>query len=75
MTDRYLTLAQTARRAAMCERTLLKAGADPAWVAKQLGHSNVATTLKIYAHYVPGRKVVTAQILDGQLRNLKQEES
>jgi integrase len=45
---------------------MLAAGADPAWVARQLGHSSPLVTLRIYAHYVPGSKRVSAEVLDGQ---------
>jgi integrase len=44
---------------------MLAAGADPAYVAQQLGHANVATLLRVYAHFVPGSKRVGAEILDG----------
>jgi len=45
---------------------MLAAGADPAWVARQLGHSSSLTTLGIYAHWVPGSKRVSAEVLDGK---------
>ncbi len=35
--------------------TLLMAGADPKSVSEQMGHSDVATTLRIYGHVIPGR--------------------
>jgi integrase len=43
---------------------MLAAGADLAYVSSQLGHSNPATTLKIYAHWVPGVRRVTTAVLD-----------
>ena len=43
---------------------MLSAGADLAYVSSQLGHSNPATTLKIYAHWVPGVRRVTTAVLD-----------
>lgn len=39
---------------------------DPAWVARQLGHSSPLVTLRIYAHWVPGSKRVSADVLDGK---------
>lgn len=35
--------------------TLLMAGADPKSVSEQMGHSDVAITLRIYGHVIPGR--------------------
>jgi integrase len=43
---------------------MLSAGADLAYVSAQLGHSNPATTLRIYAHWVPGTRRVTTAVLD-----------
>jgi integrase len=43
---------------------MLAAGADLAYVSAQLGHANPATTLRIYAHWVPGTRRVTTSILD-----------
>jgi hypothetical protein len=43
---------------------MLAAGADLAYVSSQLGHSNPATTLKIYAHWVPGMRRVTSAVFD-----------
>jgi hypothetical protein len=43
---------------------MLAAGADPAWVARQLGHSSPLVTLRIYAHWVPGSKRVSAEVMD-----------
>ena len=45
---------------------MLAAGAGPAWVARQLGHSSPLITLRIYAHWVPGSKRVSADVLDGK---------
>ena len=42
----------------------LSAGADLAYVSAQLGHANPATTLRIYAHWVPGTRRVTTSVLD-----------
>ena len=54
---------------------MLAAGADLAYVSSQLGHSNPATTLKIYAHWVPGVRRVTAAVLDGKDANKMQMEA
>lgn len=35
--------------------TLLMAGADPKSVSEQMGHADVAITLRIYGHVIPGR--------------------
>ncbi len=43
---------------------MLSAGANPSWVAAQLGHKDAETTLRIYAHVVRGVKKVSAEILD-----------
>lgn len=32
---------------------LLSAGEDPAWVARQLGHTNPAFTMRVYARWIP----------------------
>ena len=45
---------------------MLAAGVDLAYVSAQLGHANPATTLRIYAHWVPGTRRVTTSILDRQ---------
>ncbi len=42
----------------------LAAGADIAWVSKQLGHSSPAVTLAIYSHFIPGRKPQGINALD-----------
>jgi len=46
---------------------MLAAGADLAYVSAQLGHANPSTTLRIYAHWVPGTRRVTTSILDRQI--------
>lgn len=46
---------------------MLAAGADPAWISRQLGHSSPLTTLRIYAHWVPGRRRITSEVLDEHL--------
>ncbi len=48
---------------------MLAAGADLAYVSAQLGHSNPATTLKIYAHWVPGTRRTTAAVFDTKSEN------
>jgi integrase len=54
---------------------MLAAGADLAYVSSQLGHSNPATTLRIYGHWVPGVRRVTAAVLDGKNANKMQMEA
>lgn len=54
---------------------MLAAGADLAYVATQLGHSSPAVTLRIYTHYVPGSRRVTAAILDRKNANEMQTEA
>jgi integrase len=49
---------------------MLAAGADLAYVSAQLGHANPATTLRIYAHWVPGTRRVTTSILDRQIASM-----
>jgi hypothetical protein len=43
---------------------MLAAGADLACVSAQLGQANPATTLKIYAHWMPGTRRITTPVLD-----------
>jgi len=33
---------------------MLMRGADPRWVQRQLGHESLTTTLRYYAHWIPG---------------------
>lgn len=40
---------------------LLLSGVDPKTVAERLGHADVATTLRIYAHVLPGRDAAAAK--------------
>ena len=54
---------------------MLSAGADLAYVSSQLGHSNPATTLMIYAHWVPGVRRVTTAVLDTKNANKMQREA
>jgi integrase len=44
----------------------LAARADLAYVSAQLGHANPATTLRIYAHWVPGTRRITTAVLDAR---------
>ncbi len=37
---------------------------DSAYVSARLGHANPATTLRIYAHQVPGTRRVSIAVLD-----------
>jgi hypothetical protein len=43
----------------------IAAGEDPAWVGKMLGHTNMATTFKYYARFIPNQQNGT---LIGQVR-------
>jgi integrase len=53
---------------------MLSAGADLAYVSAQLGHANPATTLRIYAHWVPGTRRVSTAVLDAKsVDNLRLE--
>jgi len=54
---------------------MLSAGADLAWVSAQLGHANPATTLRIYAHWVPGTRRVSTAVLDAASANVRQMEA
>jgi integrase len=54
---------------------MLSEGADLAYVSAQLGHSNPATTLKIYAHWVPGTRRITTAVLDRKNANNLQMEA
>jgi integrase len=54
---------------------MLSAGADLAYVSAQLGHSNPATTLRIYAHWVPGTRRVTTAVLDRKNASTMQMEA
>jgi hypothetical protein len=53
----------------------LAAGADLAYVSAQLGHANPATTLRIYAHWVPGTRRVSTAVLDTASANVRQMEA
>jgi len=54
---------------------MLSAGADLAYVSAQLGHANPATTLRIYAHWVPGTRRVSTAVLDAAPANVWQMEA
>jgi integrase len=43
----------------------LAAGADIYWVSKQLGHTNIQTTLKHYARFLPAVDERNLKLLDG----------
>jgi integrase len=47
--------------------TMLLDGENPLEVAAQLGHSNPSTTLRVYAHYLPGRGAESASKRAGRL--------
>ncbi len=54
---------------------MLAAGADLAYVSAQLGHANPATTLRIYAHWVPGTRRVTTSVLDTKPASMPEADS
>jgi len=47
---------------------LLRAGVNPKIVAARLGHSNVAMTMNVYAHLLPGDQQRAVRALDAALR-------
>lgn len=51
---------------------MLSAGADLAYVSSQLGHANPATTLMIYAHWVPETRRVSIGVLNTASANVRQ---
>jgi integrase len=55
----------------------ISSGADILWVSHQLGHSSPNVTLEIYAHFVPGKKPKSIDIMDrnaNKMRTLVQED-
>jgi hypothetical protein len=52
------------RSAATFATLALAAGADLYWVSKQLGHANIATTLKHYARFLPAVDERNLKLLD-----------
>ncbi len=50
---------------------MLAAGADLAYVSIQLGHSSPQITLRIYAHWVPGTKRISSNVLDEKAKKGK----
>jgi integrase len=42
----------------------LEAGADIYWVSRQLGHTNISTTLKHYARFLSGVDDRNVRLLD-----------
>ena len=49
---------------------LIASGADMRTVQERLGHANVATTLALYAHVVPGRDQAAADAFDDAARRI-----
>lgn len=43
---------------------MLAAGADIAYIARQLGHANPSITLSIYVHFIPGKSAGVRGVLD-----------
>ena len=54
--------------------TLLQRGANLIYVAKQLGHSNPATTLKFYSHFMETEGIRFADLLDQPAAEREREE-
>lgn len=50
---------------------LLVSGVDPKTVSERLGHGSVATTLKLYAHVLPGRDAQAAEGFAAVARAMK----
>lgn len=50
--------------------TLLMAGADPKSVSEQMGHADVAITLRIYGHVIPGRGAQLASMASDAYRQM-----
>ena len=53
---------------------LLQSGVDVRTVSERLGHSDVTTTLKVYAHVLPGRDEAAANTFNQVLNELNQQE-
>ena len=49
---------------------LIANGADMRTVQERLGHANVATTLGLYAHVVPGRDQAAAAAFDEMAKRI-----
>ena len=46
---------------------LLSAGTNPKVVSERLGHSNIAITMDIYSHVLPGLQEAAALAIDKQI--------
>jgi integrase len=51
----------------------LKAGEDPMWVSRTLGHSNLRTTLNVYARYIPSSSGKDGSIIGGMYEAISGE--
>ncbi|MCL5981565.1 MAG: site-specific integrase [Firmicutes bacterium] len=54
---------------------MLKLGTHPKVVQERLGHANIAITLDIYSHVLPGLQAEAAEKLDSLLRSKPEENS
>jgi integrase len=50
-----------------CATLLLSRGVDIVSVQRLLGHASAATTLRVYAHYLPGAGEATAAAMESAL--------
>ncbi|MBS5865732.1 MAG: site-specific integrase [Coriobacteriaceae bacterium] len=49
--------------------TLLLSGMDPRTVQERLGHADVAMTMRVYGHVMPGRDAAAARVFDSALNH------
>lgn len=53
---------------------LLMSGVDPKTVSEQMGHADVATTLRVYGHVMPGRGERVADVAAEAMSEMYDEE-
>ena len=51
-----------------CQATLVMANVHPKIVQERLGHANIATTMDLYTHVMPGMQDEAASRVDAALR-------